>query len=118
IKKMLPGYFMTVHNGHVEDKQYYAIPYDKEDTEFSNVSYEKQQLRLKTLLDESVRKRLVADVPVGAFLSGGIDSSVITALASKHTPHLNTFSIGFADEPFFDETKYAQEVAKKFNTEH
>src|SRR5690606_24631379 len=58
------------------------------------------------------------DVPVGTFLSGGIDSSIITAIASQYTTHLNTFSIGFSDEPFFDETKYAHLVTKKFGTEH
>jgi asparagine synthase (glutamine-hydrolysing) len=57
-------------------------------------------------------------VPLGAFLSGGIDSSVIVALASRHTQHLNTFSIGYRDEPFFDETRYANLVAKKYKTNH
>ena len=61
------------------------------------------------LLDKSVKRRLIADVPIGAFLSGGIDSSCITALASKHVEKLNTFSIGYKDEPFFDETHYANE---------
>jgi asparagine synthase (glutamine-hydrolysing) len=57
-------------------------------------------------------------VPLGAFLSGGIDSSAIVALASRHTQYMNTFSIGYADEPFFDETKYARLVADKFGTTH
>ena len=60
----------------------------------------------------------MSDVPLGAFLSGGIDSSTICALASRHVDKLHTFSIGFKDEPFFDETHYAQLVAQKFNTEH
>ena len=60
----------------------------------------------------------VADVPLGAFLSGGIDSSVIVSQASKHKKDLHTFSIGFADEPYFDETYYANLVAKKYNTNH
>jgi asparagine synthase (glutamine-hydrolysing) len=70
------------------------------------------------LLDQSVQSRLVSDVPLGAFLSGGIDSSVITALASKHVPTLNTFSVGYKDAPFFDETQYAELVANKFKTNH
>ena len=74
--------------------------------------------RLVDLLEESVKKRLVSDVPLGAFLSGGIDSSIIVALASRHKSNLNTFSIGYKDAPFFDETKYANLVAKHFNTEH
>jgi asparagine synthase (glutamine-hydrolysing) len=72
----------------------------------------------ESLLDASVERRLVADVPLGAFLSGGIDSSIIVSLASKHKKDLNTFSIGFKDEPYFDETYYANLVAEKFKTNH
>ena len=53
-----------------------------------------------------------------AFLSGGIDSSAIVALASRYTDKLKTFSIGYADEPYFDETKYATAVAKMYGTDH
>lgn len=118
VKKVLPGHFISIQDKKVAHQKYYSIPYEKGRTEISRLSYEEQQLRLKTLLEASIKQRLVADVPIGAFLSGGIDSSIITAIASKYTPHLNTFSIGFADEPFFDETKYAHIVAKKFNTTH
>jgi asparagine synthase (glutamine-hydrolysing) len=69
-------------------------------------------------MDEAVQLRMIADVPLGAFLSGGIDSSVIVGLASRHTKHLNTFSIGFEDHAFFDETAYANLVAKHFKTNH
>jgi asparagine synthase (glutamine-hydrolysing) len=65
-----------------------------------------------------VVKRLISDVPLGAFLSGGIDSSVIVALASRHQKSLNTFSIGFKDEQYFDETHFAELVAAKFKTNH
>ena len=73
---------------------------------------------MRRLSEDSVQRRLISDVPIGAFLSGGLDSSVITALASKHKPDLHTFSIGFTDEKFFDETHYANLVAKHFNTNH
>jgi asparagine synthase (glutamine-hydrolysing) len=56
-------------------------------------------------LDDAVRLRLIADVPVGAFLSGGVDSSIVSALAARHHKHLHTFSIGYADDPFFDESR-------------
>jgi asparagine synthase (glutamine-hydrolysing) len=84
----------------------------------SNLSYPAQQKKLATLLDAAVERRLISDVPLGAFLSGGIDSSVVAALASRHTDHLKTFSIGFRDEPMFDETRYANLVAKKIGSDH
>ncbi len=70
------------------------------------------------LLDDAVRLRLIADVPVGAFLSGGVDSSIVSALAARHHKHLHTFSIGYADDPFFDESPYAEEVARHIRSDH
>ena len=74
---------------------------------------------LRARLDTAVRRRLVADVPVGIFLSGGIDSSAITAFASRHVPagKLKTFSIGF-EEKSFDESAHARRVAELFQTDH
>jgi len=74
---------------------------------------------IRSRLDEAVRRRLVADVPVGVFLSGGIDSSAVTALASRHVPQgrLETFSIGF-EEAGFDESSHARRVAELFGTSH
>ena len=118
VRKLLPGHYMWIEPHKVEVKQYYNI--SKRGFEFgrSNLSYEDAKKELVNRLEESVRKRLVSDVPLGAFLSGGIDSSIITALASRHVDQLNTFSIGYKDEPFFDETSYANLVAEKFNTNH
>lgn len=118
VKKLMPGHYMVVKNKALTIEKYYQIPYDRQNLNPENLDYEQQKSKLIGLLDRSVQKRLVADVPVGAFLSGGIDSSVVTALASRHKEKLNTFSIGYRDEPFFDETKYANLVAKKFNTNH
>jgi asparagine synthase (glutamine-hydrolysing) len=75
-------------------------------------------VRLVELMDKAVERRLVADVPLGSFLSGGIDSSVVTALASRHVTQLNTFSVGYKHDAFYDETRYAELVAKKCNTRH
>ena len=69
------------------------------------------------LLQESVQARLVSDVPIGTFLSGGIDSSTVTRLAKDFFPNLKTFNIGFEDESF-DESSYAQDVADFIGTEH
>lgn len=118
VKKLMPGHFLKIKNREVKISRYYHIPYHKSHLNPDNLNYEQQKARLIELLEESVKERLVADVPLGAFLSGGIDSSVITALATRHRDRLNTFSIGYRDEPFFDETKYANSVARKFNTHH
>jgi asparagine synthase (glutamine-hydrolysing) len=74
---------------------------------------------LRALLEEAVRKRLMSDVPLGIFLSGGIDSSAITAFAARYVPQglLKTFCIGF-EEASFDESGYARAVAERFHTEH
>ncbi len=117
VKKLEPGYFLKlkVANGHLETKKYYTIPYSAPTT---SLNYIEQQQELIKLMDASVQLRLISDVPLGAFLSGGIDSSVVVALAAKHTKNLNTFSIGFRNEPLYDETHYANLVAKKCNTNH
>lgn len=114
VKKLLPGHYLTVKNRQMSIDKYYDIPAEENES----ISYEAAKEKLKELLDASVERRLISDVPLGAFLSGGIDSSVITALASRHKPDLHTFSIGFKDEKFFDETYYAKLVAEHFKTDH
>ncbi len=106
IYRLLPGQLIEVKNNTVTTKTWYAAP--------KTTSKES----LATLLDDAVKLRLHADVPVGTFLSGGIDSSIISALAKKHKTDLHTFSIGFKDESFFDETNYAELVAKHINSNH
>jgi asparagine synthase (glutamine-hydrolysing) len=120
ISRLQPGWYMTIEkNGGVSKQQFYQVPFDDSKLVAETpASYEEAKKKLKSLLDASVERRLVADVPLGAFLSGGIDSSIVVSLAAKHKPDLNTFSIGFKDEPFFDETQYANLVAKKFKTNH
>lgn len=74
---------------------------------------------LRATLDEAVRLRLLSDVPLGAFLSGGLDSSLIVALMARHmTERVKTFAIGFAGEPSFDETAHARRVAELLGTDH
>ena len=124
VKKLKPGSCIFIENiskldKEIEELSYYEIPYNKEETIQKNAfNYEKSQEMLRNLLDDSVQKRLVADVPVGTFLSGGVDSSIISLLAKKHKPDLKTFAIGYKDEPFFDETDYANAVANKIGSDH
>jgi asparagine synthase (glutamine-hydrolysing) len=74
---------------------------------------------IREALDDATRRRMVADVPVGSMLSGGVDSSVVTALMARHaTEPVRTFSIGFADAPTFDERSWARLVADRLGTRH
>lgn len=115
VKKLMPGHYLKVSSKKLETGQYYSIA---EKPSLYSQTYDEAQKQLKNLLDDAVQRRLVSDVPIGAFLSGGIDSSVIAALAVKHKPDLHTFSIGFRDDKFFDETAYANSVAKHLKTDH
>ncbi len=119
VRKLMPGhylFFSAKEKKIMEEKAYYKIPYAEEIR--NPVSYDDAKTKMYQLLDRSVERRLISDVPLGAFLSGGIDSSVIAGLAAQHTQHLKTFSIGFRDEPMFDETRYAQLIADKYKTDH
>lgn len=115
VRKLKPGTYAVYENKQWHEKAYYTLQIKP--SEYKQHSYETAQVELKKRMDESVKERLISDVPLGAFLSGGIDSSVVVALASKHTTQLKTYSIGF-NNPIFDETPYAQLVAKKYNTDH
>lgn len=116
VEKLKPGSYLRIGEGKTEQKTYYQLAVQRD--KYEALSYEQAQTKLVELMDEATRLRLIADVPLGAFLSGGIDSSVVVALASRHKQKLKTFSIGYKDQPFFDETRYAQLVAKKYNTDH
>jgi asparagine synthase (glutamine-hydrolysing) len=116
VKKLNPGHYLFIEKNQVTEKQYFSITYNR--SKLSLASYEDAQVKLRQLIQDSVELRMISDVPLGSFLSGGIDSSIVVAEASKLTKQLNTFSIGYKDEPFFDETHYAELVARKFNTNH
>ncbi len=115
IQKFKPGYYSIVSEKGIEEKCYYQIPNRKEKV---SISYKDAQEKLRQLMESAVQKRLVSDVPLGTFLSGGIDSSVISTVAAKHKKNIDTFSIGYEDEPLFDETKYAELVAKSIGSNH
>ena len=119
IKKLDPGCYIMVRKEGLEIKQYWDIEKGTEYYENKEKNIETYKKNLYDLLEDSVRIRLIADVPLGAFLSGGIDSSIIVGLMSRvsNSP-INTYSIGYKDVPLFDETKYAREVAKLNDTHH
>ncbi len=119
VRSLETGHYATIDaKGKMSISSYYAINSINLKTK-STIDYQSAQTKLIDLLGESVEQRMIADVPVGTFLSGGIDSSIITALAAKNSNNqINTFSIGFKDEPHFDETAYAIAVANKYQTNH
>lgn len=98
-------------NGEITVTRYWNFPTSRDSLSLKDATRE-----LETRLDQAVRDQLVADVPVGAFLSGGLDSSTIVALASRHTKHLKTFSFRFDAE--HDETSFAREIAERYHTDH
>ena len=112
--KLRPGHSLTVDAHGVQEQRWY----DLVKASSKVVRPADPQKKLRELLDDAVRLRLISDVPVGAFLSGGVDSSIVSALAARHHKALHTFSIGYADDPFFDETSYAEEVAQHIGSEH
>lgn len=116
IFKFPSGHYGTLQNKEFETHSYWEVEDQITEQKFSNENDAKT--KLETLLTEAVKKRMISDVPLGTFLSGGIDSSLITALASKLSPEpIKTFSIGFKESQF-NEAQYAQKVAKHLNTNH
>ncbi len=115
IYKLLPGHQMVVQNNAVDIKCYW----DLEDTETRNVSFEQALDEFDEIVKESTQLRMVSDVPLGAFLSGGLDSSGIVSMMSEmsDTP-VNTFSVGYKDDPESSELGYAKIVAEHFKTQH
>ncbi|MCA9217455.1 MAG: asparagine synthase (glutamine-hydrolyzing) [Planctomycetales bacterium] len=116
IRSLPPGHSLTIKNGKAVESQYWNFDLQPDSNPLSEAEYADQ---LESILQESVNLRLRSDVPFGAFLSGGIDSSIIVALMSRELSEpVKTFSVGFAggDEP--DELPYARMVADQFKTEH
>jgi len=118
VSKLNPGHFLKINLAASQAKVSAPQSYYEIRKSTTSLTYDNQQDQLFKLMDAAVERRLVSDVPLGTFLSGGIDSSVVSALAARHTKHLKTFSIGFKDEPMFDETYYANLVAKKIGSDH
>jgi len=112
IFKLLPGHRLIFEDGRVRTERYWELPLDGPDPELARLGDAAIIERFRTLLQESVRLRLMSDVPLGMFLSGGIDSSAIAALMAREIDRpVDTFSVAFADRRF-SELAYARAVAR------
>jgi len=112
IHKLMPGHRLVYADGNVRIEKYWDVPMDGPDPELESLGDEAIVMRFRDLLQESVRLRLMADVPLGMFLSGGIDSSAVAALMAREVDRpIETFSVAFADRRY-SELDYAREVAQ------
>jgi asparagine synthase (glutamine-hydrolysing) len=113
VRKLEPGETLCRGDGPASRSRYWDIPFRPEPA----VDERSWEQEIRAHLDESVRRRLTADVPVGCFLSGGIDSSAVTATAARQRPGIRTFSVGYPDGSH-DERRYARLVAQRYATRH
>jgi asparagine synthase (glutamine-hydrolysing) len=118
ITKLPPATLLTIERGRIEQTRYWHLPHAVE----REVPEAEWVERVRARLDEAVRMQMVSDVPIGAFLSGGIDSSTVVGLMAAHSDRpIRTYSIGFegaAAEDYYNELPYARRVAQLFGTEH
>jgi len=117
IKKLLPGHYLSITKGKTKLIKYWHL--DKFYSE--PLTYKKEEDYIEEFvyyLKNAIEKRLMSDVPLGVFLSGGIDSSIIVALMSEITHPIKTFSVIFDNKFSCDESVYSREIADLFNTEH
>lgn len=117
VKKLHPGHYLVLENGHIKIKKYWNL--SEHFLNRDSVSSEKGFIEgLEHHLQKAVSRRMLSDVPLGSFLSGGLDSSAITSfMARSSRGRISSFSIGF-DEASYDETPYAKEVADYLKTDH
>jgi asparagine synthase (glutamine-hydrolysing) len=114
IEKLPPGHLLVAENGSLRVERYWALEVQNENYSHSQVEWLE---RVRETVGAAVRRRLVADVPLGALLSGGIDSSIVVAEMAYAGGRVRTFTVGFGDERY-DERAYARAVAERYGTEH
>ena len=122
VRQVEPGTWMTFDaSGATASRRYWSLqfPTVAEQRATPRPSLEEAASRVRALTDAAVARRLVSDVPIGAFLSGGIDSSIVVGLMSRHlSAPVRTFSIGFAGDAAFDETVHARTIATRVHADH
>lgn len=119
IRKLLPGHYLIAESAGIHTKEYWDVSGSQRPQWPGKMSEEGYADEVLRLLDDSVRQRMIADVPVGAFLSGGVDSSAIVALMQRHASGpVKTFSLGFTIGGAYNELGEARRVAQALGTEH
>lgn len=113
VQKLPPAHFLLFKQGAVRVERYWDMPTPQP----TQTGEDDLAAELRVLLKQAVRRRMVSDVPLGVFLSGGIDSSIVAGLMASLSPQVKTFSIGFT-EASYDESHYARLVAQCYGTEH
>jgi asparagine synthase (glutamine-hydrolysing) len=116
IQKLAPGHFLLVKDGKPVIRQYWDLNFARS---FEKRSVEQAESELLNLLAETVKQHMIADVPVGVLLSGGVDSTGVLSLAVNQTDKkISTFTVGFSGQQVVDERPYAKIAAQRFGTEH
>jgi len=116
IRKLAPGHYLLARNGQITIRQYWDLQFADSSEEKSAAEAEKELL---ALLAETVRLHMIADVPVGVLLSGGVDSTGVLSLAVNETGmRMSSFTVGFSGGQVADERPYARLAAEKFGSEH
>lgn len=116
--KLFPGHYLTLKDGVLTERSYYDLESELEHRTYLKASAASIVDQLDDLLNQSVKERMCADVPVGAFLSGGIDSSLVVSLMQRHASKpVKTFSVGYKNARF-DESPYAEAIARHLKTDH
>lgn len=119
VRKLLPGHIAEFDGNAIREAPYWRFPAGEDAGDAASVPADEEAAldRLEALLRGSIESRLVADVPVGLFLSGGIDSALLAALASDYAPGIAAYTIKLPDDSY-DETPYARAVADRFGLKH
>jgi asparagine synthase (glutamine-hydrolysing) len=116
VQKLLPGHYLVVRHGRTEIRQYWDLHFPKQKDRLDPADAEKQ---LVELLGETVELHMIADVPVGVLLSGGLDSTAVLSFAVERTDKpISSYTIGFSDSGIADERPYARLAAQTFGTQH
>lgn len=114
VSKLAPGTCLHFKGDSLTEEIFYQLNREKGES----VTFSEAKNTVREKLTESVQRRMVSDVPLGTFLSGGVDSSIVTLIASQFDKSIPAFSIGFPDQPYFDESQKATEIANHLGVDH